>query len=121
VISLTLNDLELEDPVKSSIQFLEALNQEDPAFRVFPLQTAVSLLPRAVCSPFLLSLPPAHLLINPLAEVRIPDLLCSLRTRSSPRVRVISPRVSTHLIAHLSNRDIKTDGRWALLLQAIQE
>jgi hypothetical protein len=93
VISLTLNDLELEDPVKSSIQFLEALNQEDPAFRVFPLQTVVSLLPRVVCSPFLLSLPPAHLLINPLAEVRIPDLLCSLRTRSSPRVRVISPRV----------------------------
>jgi hypothetical protein len=25
------------------------------------------------------------------------------------------------LITHLSNRDIKTDGRWALLLQAIQE
>jgi hypothetical protein len=61
--------------------------------RVFPLQTVVSLLPRAVCSPFLLNLPPAHLLINPLAEVRIPDLLCSLRTRYSPRVRVIFPRV----------------------------
>ena len=84
MISLTLNDLELEDPVESSIQFLEALNQEDPVLRVFPLQTVVSLLPRAVCSPFLLNLPPAHLLINPLAEVRIPDLLCSLRTRYSP-------------------------------------
>jgi hypothetical protein len=93
MISLMLNDLEMEDPVKSSLQFLEALNQEDPAFRLFPLQTAVSLFPRAVCSPFLLSLPPAHLLINPLAEVRIPDLLCSLRTRSSPRVRVISPQI----------------------------
>jgi hypothetical protein len=34
-----LDDLELEDPVKSSLQFLEALNQEDPAFRVFSLQT----------------------------------------------------------------------------------
>ena len=119
MISPALNDLELEDPVKSSIQFLEALNQEHPAFRVFPLQTVVSLLPKVVCSPFLLSLPPTHLLINPLAEVRIPDLLCSLRTRSIPQVRVISPRVSTHLITNLSNRDIKIDGRRALLLQAI--
>ena len=84
MISLTLDDLELEDPVKSFIQFLEAPNQEDPAFIVFPLQTVVSLLPRVVCSPFLLSLPPVHLLINSLAEVRIPYLLCSLRTRYSP-------------------------------------
>jgi hypothetical protein len=84
VISLTLNDLELEDPVKSSIQFLEDLNQEDPTFRVFPLQTTASLSPRAVCSPFLLSLPPAHFLINPLAEVGIPNLLCSLYSKDSP-------------------------------------
>jgi hypothetical protein len=55
-------------------QFLETLNQADLAFRVFLLQTAESLLPKVVCSPFLLSLPPDHLLINPLAEVRIPDL-----------------------------------------------
>ena len=34
----TLNDLELEDPVNSPFQFLEALNQEDLAFRVFLLQ-----------------------------------------------------------------------------------
>jgi hypothetical protein len=74
VISLTLNDLELEDPVKSSFQFLEALNQEDPAFRVFPLQTAASLLPRAVCS-FSPKSSTCSSLINPLAEVRIPDLL----------------------------------------------
>jgi hypothetical protein len=33
-----LNDLELEDPVKSPFQFLEALNQEDLAFRFFLLQ-----------------------------------------------------------------------------------
>ena len=49
------------------------------------------------------------------------DLLCYLCTRPSPWVRVISPRVSTYLIVHLSNCDIKTDGRRALLLQAIQE
>jgi hypothetical protein len=35
VIFPTLNDFELEDPVKSSLQFLETLNQEDLAFRVF--------------------------------------------------------------------------------------
>jgi hypothetical protein len=40
MIFLALNDLELEDPVKSPFQFLEALNQEDIAFRVFLLQTA---------------------------------------------------------------------------------
>ena len=31
-------------------QFLEALNQEDLAFKFFPLQTAASLMPRVVCS-----------------------------------------------------------------------
>jgi hypothetical protein len=83
VISPALNDLELEDPVKSSIQFLEALNQEDPAFGAFPLQTAASLLPKVVCS-FSPKSSTCYLLINPLAEVWIPDLLCSLLTRPSP-------------------------------------
>ena len=62
-------------------QFLETLNQEDLAFRVFLLQTAESSLLEVVCSPFLPSLPPAHLLINPLAEVRSrPPLLLTYQT-----------------------------------------
>jgi hypothetical protein len=40
MIFLALNNLELEDLVKSPFQFPEALNEEDLAFRVFLLQTA---------------------------------------------------------------------------------
>jgi hypothetical protein len=70
VIFPTLSDMELEDPVKSPFQLLETLNQEDLAFKVFLLQTVESLSPKVVCAPLLPSLPPGHLLINSLAEVR---------------------------------------------------
>jgi hypothetical protein len=65
VIFLALNDLELENPVKSPFQFLEALNQEDLGIQSFSSTNSEGLLPEVVCLTLLTSLQPLLIFNQP--------------------------------------------------------
>jgi hypothetical protein len=84
VFFLALNDLELEDPVKSPLQLPETLNQEDLVFTVFLLHAGERSVAQSSFSHS--SHQVFHLtILQSIYWLKLDqDLLCSLHTRPGP-------------------------------------